>query len=713
MNPIPPFFPPIKYPAWPGLGWCLTSLVLTLANGRTLAQDQGPRAAAVDAAGSGEQLEEVVMEPVLVSGKALDALGSAPSATKGQASREELVERPLLRRGELLEAVPGVIVTQHSGGGKANQFFLRGFNLDHGTDFGVFLDGMQVNFRNHAHGQGYADINFIIPEMIGGLDYRKGPYFADLGDLSSAGEADYHIVSSLEQGMASFTWGEDNYYRAFAGDSFDLGAGKLTLGMEYSHEDGPWETGDNFRRLNALIKYHEGTETEFWSLTGMVYDGKWNATDQVARRSILDGSIGRFGRLSDDEGGETSRASLQLLRQWKDGNATTQLSSYLGYYDLNLFSNFTYFLDDPVRGDQFEQQDRRWFAGTSASRLWEYEIGGKKATTLLGLDTRTDLQDGVGLYKTEARRRFRTVREDDVIETSAALFFEQNYQIAEKLRLTGGLRGDLFRFDVESSDPDNTSEKWDGIVNPKLGMVLGPWAETEFYLNGGLGFHSNDARGVTIARDPNTGLKVDPADPLIRTKGAEIGLRTQAVPQVTTTLGLWFLESDSELVYVGDAGTSEAGPGSRRYGMEWAAYYRPVPWFTLDSELALSHARFRNAGEADRIPGSIDTMWSGGVTLGEGDGIFGSLRGRFFAPRPLEETGRIKSKSSFTLNARAGYRRKNWEVAVDVLNLLDRNNNDIEYYYESQLRGESAPVADVHLHPAEPRTVRVTMSYRW
>jgi hypothetical protein len=657
--------------------------------------------------------DPLVLEEQVIEGKAEDLLGTAPSATKGQASREELVDRPLLRRGELLEAVPGVIITQHSGGGKANQYFLRGFNLDHGTDFGVYLDDMQVNFRNHAHGQGYADINFIIPELIGGLDYRKGPYFADLGDLSSAGEANYHLVSSLEQGIASITLGEDEYYRAFVGDSFDLGSGRLTLGVEYSHEDGPWETGDNFRRLNGVIKYHQGTDTEYWSLTGMYYDGQWNATDQVARRAIEDGRIGRFGRLSDDEGGETSRASLQLLRQWKDGNATTKISSYVGYYDLNLFSNFTYFLDDPVRGDQFEQQDRRWFTGTKASRLWEYEIGGKKATTLLGLDTRTDLQDGAGLYKTEARRRFRTVREDDVSETSAGLFLEQNYQITDKIRLTGGVRGDLFRFDVESNNPDNTNDEWDGIVSPKLGVVFGPWAETEIYLNGGLGFHSNDARGVTIATDPNTGEKADPADPLIRTKGAEIGLRTQAVPGLTTTLGLWFLESDSELVYVGDAGTSEAGPGSRRYGMELAAYYRPAPWFTLDSELALSHARFQNAGDADRIPGSIDTMWSGGLTIGAAEGFFGSLRSRFFAPRPLEETGKIESKSSFTLNARAGYRRQNWEIAVDVLNLLDRDNNDIEYFYESQLPGESAPIADIHLHPAEPRTVRLSMTYRW
>ena len=660
-----------------------------------------------------QSAEPITLDEQIVTGKAEDLLGIAPSATKGQASAAELVDRPLLRRGELLEAVPGVVITQHSGGGKANQYFLRGFNLDHGTDFGVFLDDMQVNFRSHAHGQGYADINFIIPELIGGLDYRKGPYFADLGDLTSAGEANYHLVDRLEQGIASFTLGEDNFYRGFLGDSFTLGAGTLTLGLEYSHEDGPWETGDNYRRLNAVAKYHQGTATDFFSITGMYYDGQWNASDQVARRAIRSGQIGRFGRLSDDEGGETSRSSVQFLRQWKDDNATTKISAYVGHYDLDLFSNFTYFLDDPIRGDQFEQRDNRWFAGLKATRSWDYKIAGLNATSLIGFDTRHDLMDGIGLYKTQARRRVSTVREDDVYQASAGLFAEHTLQLAEKLRLTAGARADLFRFDVESDNPDNTNADWDGIVSPKLGLVLGPWADTEFYLNAGLGFHSNDARGVTIATDPNTGEPADPADPLIRTKGAEIGLRTQALPDLTSTLAFWILDSDSELVYVGDAGTSEAGPGSRRYGLEAATYYRPTPWFTVDAEVSLSHARFKDSGSADRIPGSIDTMASGGITLGAAEGPFGSLRGRYFGPRPLEETGRVNSISSFTLNARVGYRKKNWEVSVDVLNLLDRENNDIEYFYESQLPGESAPVADVHLHPAEPRTVRASVTYRW
>ena len=254
-----------------------------------------PVADPADTASRPQATGTTTLEEMVIQGKAEDLLGIAPSATKGQASQEELMDRPLLRRGELLEAVPGVVITQHSGGGKANQYFLRGFNLDHGTDFGVFLDDMQVNFRTYAHGQGYADLNFIIPELIGGMDYRKGPYFADLGDLSSAGEANYHLVNRLEQGTASITLSENDYSRAFAGDSIELGAGTLTLGAEYSREDGPWETGDNYRRINGVAKYFQGTDRDFFSITGMYYDGRWNASDQVARRAIREGTVGRFG----------------------------------------------------------------------------------------------------------------------------------------------------------------------------------------------------------------------------------------------------------------------------------------------------------------------------------------------------------------------------------------------------------------------------------
>lgn len=655
------------------------------------------------------------LDEVVVTGKSENLLGIAPSASKGQANNEELSQRPVLRRGELLEAVPGLITTQHAGGGKATQYFLRGYNLDHGTDFGVSLDGAPINFRTHAHGQGYTDINFLIPEFIEGLDYFKGPYFAELGDLSSTGGANYRLYHELPKGFATLSYGENNYYRGVFGDSFRVGTGILTLGGEYSHEDGPWDRGDNFNRINGLIRYHTGDEKNYLDLTLLGYHGKWKSSDQVARRAVEDGLISRFGNLDDTTGGETGRYSAALNFQKIDAGTTTKVDAWLGHYDLDLFSNFTYFLEDPKHGDQFEQEDDRWFAGANVTREWKYDLKGMPAKTTVGFQTRHDWIDGIGLYKTEDRKRLTTVRVDDVYEGSYGLFADQEVNVTDWFRAGAGVRGDVFDFDVSSNDSRNSGEKWDGIVSPKARLVFGPWADTEFYLNGGFGLHSNDARGTVISRDPATGDRADNVDPVVRTKGAEFGIRSQIVPKLTSTISLWMLDSDSEFVYVGDAGATEAGPASRRYGIEFANYWRPADWFTLDGELALSHARFTGVpSDEDRVPGSIDTMFSGGFTVGKTEGIFAALRVRYFGPRPLEESGEVKSGDSLQLNARIGYRKKNWEVSVDCLNLLDRNDSDIEYYYESRLAGETSEGAsDVHLHPTEPRQFRVNVTYHW
>jgi outer membrane receptor protein involved in Fe transport len=266
---------------------------------------------------------------------------------------------------------------------------------------------------------------------------------------------------------------------------------------------------------------------------------------------------------------------------------------------------------------------------------------------------------------------------------------------------------------VESDNPANSGDKNDGIVSPKLSAIFGPWADTEFYANAGMGFHSNDARGVTITTDPVTGLAASPVDPLVRTYGYELGLRTEALPDVVSTLALFYLHSDSELIYVGDAGTSEAGPATKRYGIEWSTYWRPNDWLMIDNEVTFAEGKFIDVGPADEIPGAVPITVNAGITVGKTEGLFGSLRGRFFGKRPLIEDGSVESSASFQVNGRIGYRKNDWEVAIDCLNLLDRKDNDIEYYYESQLPGEAAPVADIHLHPAEPRTFRLSVTRRF
>ncbi|WP_063767932.1 TonB-dependent receptor [Verrucomicrobium sp. BvORR106] len=689
------------------------------------------------------------LDAVTVVGKADDLLGTAPAASEGHASSEDLLSRPILRRGEILETIPGVIITQHAGGGKANQYFLRGYNLDHGTDFATSLDGMPLNMRTHAHGQGYTDLNGVIPELVERLDYVKGTYTAANGDLSTAGSANFLLFKHLERNQATFEIGEDNYYRGLIAGSIRLDSpvapadgvvisakntGKnvqpvapvdpgvtesLTYALEYNTYDGPWVLPEDFERWNGLLRYFKGDEDNWFTATLMGYHGEWNSSDQIPERAVKDGRIDRFGTVDPTTGGHSQRYSLNLAFQTTDGDVVTTGNVYGIRYDLDLYSSFTYFLDYPDHGDQFQQKEERWVIGGNLARTWRnQEFFGTPADYTFGFQTRHDLIDPIGLYRTEARRRFATVREDEVYESSYSVYADSTVRWTDWFRTNIGVRGDVFYFDTSQSTlAANEGSEWDGIVSPKFSAVFGPWKETEFYLNYGMGFHSNDARGVNTFVDPNSGDRVDKVDPLVRTMGGEIGVRTQVVPHLTSTLALFWLESDSELVYIGDAGANEAGPGSRRYGIEFANYWRPVHWFSLDAEFAITHARFTDSGNEDYIPGSIPFMFSGGMTLGAhgGDeGFFATLRARAFDRRPLIEDNSVKGKSSFLVNAGVGYRKANWEAAVECLNLFDRDDNDIEYYYTSRLQNErSAGYDDVHLHPTEPRTFRLRVTYRF
>ncbi len=656
------------------------------------------------------------LAPMVVTGKADDLLGEAASASEGTASATDLLAQPYLRRSEILEIVPGMVTTQHAGGGKATQYFLRGFNLDHGTDFAVSIDGMPVNMRTHSHGQGYADLNFLIPELVGGIDYTKGVYAARNGDFSSAGSADFNIVDRLAHGFVTATIGEEGYYRAVSGQSFEAGPGTLTLGGEINTYDGPWDRPEDFLRWNGLARWFIGDEENHTSITAMAGATDWNSSDQIPSRAVANGSIGRFGAIDDTTGGDSQRHSLQFLHQCTDADSVTRISAYGVYYDLDLFSNFTYFLEDEANGDQFQQIESRFILGGEVTRTWlERRAFGKPAEFTAGFQTRNDFIDDIALNNTSRRQFLSSTREDDVFEGSYSLFGESTIRWSDTFRTIAGLRADLFYFDVDSDLPANSGDEWDGIVSPKLGLVFGPYDNTEYYLNFGTGFHSNDARGVNNTIDPTNGMPVDKVDPLVRTIGAEAGVRTRVFDNLTSTFTVWWLDSDSELVYIGDAGTNEAGPASRRFGIEWANYWRPIDWFTADCEISLSHARFRDSGPDDRVPNSIPAMISGGISLGKEQGWFGGLRARAFDARPLDETGDIEGKNTFTLNGRIGYRKDDWELALEVLNILDRDDNDIEYYYESRLATEpsNTAVQDIHFHPAEPRMVRLSATYRF
>jgi hypothetical protein len=657
------------------------------------------------------------LEPIVVTGKAENLLGEAQAASQGQSSREELLERPWLRRGELLETVPGLIVTQHSGDGKANQYFVRGYNLDHGTDFGTFVDGMPANYRAHAHGQGYTDLNFIIPEFVERLDYQKGPFAAHRGDLSTAGSAEFILVDELPRGFAGITMGEDNYWRGVFGDSVALGGGVLTYGGEASWYEGPWVLPEDVHRFNGLLRWHKGDEDNYFNVTLMGSQGEWRATDQIPLRAVQAGQLDRFGFIDPSNGGQSQRYSLSTNFGMRDGNFVVRGKAYAGYYDLDLFSNFTYFLDDPVNGDQFRQSDARAFAGADIAVDFENRsLFGAETTYTLGFQTHNDWISDLGLARTRFRNEVTPVREDDVFTGSYSLYVQAKTKWNDWFRTEAAVRGDLFAFDVDSDLAANSGSDLDGMVVPKLNLIFGPWHDHELYLNLGGGFHSNDARGVTLKIDPNTGTPAAAVDPLVRTWGTELGVRSQWSDCLTTTVALWALFNDSELLYVGDAGNVDAGPPTTRYGVEFAAYYRVADWFSFDGEVSLAEGRYNDiwATGGPWIENQVPVVVSSGFTLGEERGLFGAMRARYFSERPLTATKGVQSSDSFQVNARVGYRWESCEVALDCLNLLDRADNDIEYYYASRLPGEGAAgVEDIHFHPAEPRTLRASVTWYW
>ena len=658
-----------------------------------------------------------VLPEIVIEGKAEDLLGRTDTASKGHATQHDFLSRPLLRRGEIIEAIPGMTATQHAGGGKANQYFLRGFNLDHGTDFAMSLEGMPLNMRTHAHGQGYTDLNPLIPELVESLDYAKGTYTAADGDLSSAGSANFLMWDVLPQNLVKVEFGEYNYYRALMAGTADFGSDVeqgiqqgLTYALEYNYYDGPWQQPEEFNRWNGLLRWFKTDDDTKLSVTFMGYQGSWTSTDQIPSRLVNQGLLDRYATLDPSAGGESSRYSLNIAFEHRDDDVVTRANVYAIHYMLDLYSNFTYELDPgPPTGDQFQQAEQRWVLCGQLSRTWEKrELFGIESDLTFGLQTRTDLIDGIGLWGTEQRSRHTQIRVDDILESSVGLYGEVVTRWAPWFRTTLGLRGDVFYFEPQSSSVDGQEDELAGILSPKFSAIFGPWKQTELYLNFGTGFHSNDARGVSAGQNA--------ADALVRTMGAEIGVRTQAVKNITTTLALFWLQSDSELVYVGDAGTNEPGNGSERYGVELTSYWRPTEWFSADAELALTHARFLDAPDgANHIPNSIPIMFSGGFNLGaQGNtaGWFAGARIRMFANSPLEETDTVRGRDSILVNATVGYRMKDWEFAVDCLNLLNRQDQDISYFYESRAPGQLA-ANDVHMHPIEPRMFRMRVTYRF
>ena len=660
----------------------------------------------------------IQLEAAVVEGSRISQLGIADAASAGVVTQKQLEARTVYRPGELLEATPGLIVSQHSGEGKANQFYLRGLNLDHGTDLRTTVDGMQVNERTHAHGQGWTDLNFLIPELATRLEYRKGPYYAEQGDFASAGAVHVVYANRLPAGIASVGSGQNGFARTLLAASPKFGNGILLYALELFRNDGPFVHGDNYRKANGVLRYSEGTESNGFNVSLMAYKARWNATDQIPQRAIESGLLaGRFDSLDPSDGGSSHRYSLSTAWQRSDEATATKVNAYVISQQLDLYSNFTYFLDNPIDGDQFYQPDRRVTTGINAGHTWKMPLMGFQSENTVGVQFQNDNIHN-GLYSTRARQRLSTTREDHVVESSIGFYVENATKWNDTFRTVAGVREDFYRNDVKSNFDANSGRASANLANPKLSLIFGPWAKTEYFFNIGGGFHSNDARGTTISVDPRDPTAAATREkPLVRSRGLEAGARTEFFPGLQSSLSVYRLDFDSELLFQGDAGTTaDTGRPSRRIGFEFSNYYKPTRWLTIDADIAFAQARYRDFDPVGyRIPGSIEGVASLAIAVDNLGPFFGGLQLRYFGPRPLIEDNSVRSNSTATLNGRIGYKfSPRLQVDLEAYNLTNSKDAAIDYGYVSRLPGEPAKgVFDKHFHPIESRSFRVNLIARF
>jgi len=675
------------------------------------------------------------LAPVQVDGHYNNGIGTSNAASQGIILGSLLQDIPLLRPGEVLEAIPGMVVTQHSGDGKANQYFLRGYNLDHGTDFATSVDGVPVNMPSNAHGQGYSDLNFLIPELVQQIDYRKGTYYAENGDFSAAGSADILYRKALPDPILNLTLGSFDYRRVLlagstpvslpawtgADSDSESATGPVLLGaVEVMSENGPWRLPEDMHKFNGLARLSDGDDTRGWTIDLTAYDAHWDSTDQVPLSLIQSGALCRFCALDTSDGGYSGRNILSGEWHTQDVNGYTRVSAYAEHYRLQLFSNFTYFELRPDTGDQFEQAESRNLVGTKIAQGWTGSLFGHDSTTEAGFQLRHDHID-VGLFNTEDRIPFQTVDDNRINETEAAVYLENTTIWSDWFRSQIGVRQDDIHLGLtELNIPQNNGDGSGSRTSPKLALVFGPWAKTEIFLDAGNGFHSNDARGVIYRVDPTTGGPSTPVPALVGAFGQEIGVRTEIVSGLQSSLSLWRLNSESELVFDADSAVGSTTPNgaSRRYGVEWSNHYVLNDWLLADVDLAYTHARFANENDngelGNHIPNAVPKVGSIGLTVHDVDDWSGDIKLRYIGRYPLSQDNTLVGSSAIVTNMRIGRTlTPSVSLSLDVLNLFDRKYYDIEYQqdYRASLASASVP-SGVTVHPGEPRELRLTLDIK-
>jgi hypothetical protein len=686
------------------------------------------------------------LDEVVVTSVRRDLLGTATTASEGIVVNDELTLTPAYRPGQVLETVPGLDVTVHSGEGKANQYLMRGYNLDHGTDLAVFVDTMPVNEPTHAHGQGYADINFMIPELATNVSYTKGPYYANLGDFASVGSILVNYLDTTPD-QALVTAGTLDFQRVFAAGSTAVGRSNLLAALELQHYDGPWTTPGDQRKINTVLRLSSGSENEGYSLTAMFYHDTWNAHTDQPERALTEGLISsRWDALDPSDAGQAQRASLSWLYGEPLGGGQLSANAYLISNHLTLWNNFTHVLVDPIHGDQEEQHESRITVGGDVSYAWNTQFAGANTDWVGGVHTRIDFNDvlrvptqdrtaltGAQLAAVDYPPSFS--ERDQVRLYSGAVYLQMTSRWTEWFRSVLGFRADYLYGTDSGTYPGNASRV---LAEPKASLIFTPTNTTEFYLSAGQGFHSDDLRGVNQAR-----IEGAPGAPLIATqKGAEVGLRQELFDrQVTATVAFYGLDAQSETTYNPDVGQDSAGPGSHRTGFEINLTYQPLRWLEFYASYSGNHARYTSPLDdgtghlgtylpnAPLATGSFNVYiknlgpWSAGLAyrylskfpLTSGPCANSAVAADFPGLTSCVEAptakGMVYGSGYGEWNVDVHYALPNgWSAALGIYNLSNKKANAMEYYYVDRLPGEPAyGTADLHFHPLEPTSARLTI----
>jgi hypothetical protein len=665
------------------IGAFLLSLGFPQVGGAQTTADQAPQD--LDATGQASEATTELPEITVTDRRPVSA------ATEQKMRERDFELRPHNTTWEILNNLPGLLAGQHAGGGKAMQYFLRGFDNDHGTDIAIFVDGIPVNMVSHAHGQGYADLNFLIPQVIDYVDFYKGPYFSQWGDFANSGTVNFITKERAVENSLEAIGGFFNTMRYTSVLSPKIGPIQTLVANEIYFSDGPFKNPENFTKYNFFGKFTiDPTPESKLSLWTSVYTGDWDASGQIPLRAVHSGQLNRFGAIDPSEGGRSDRENLNLIyTDTPSPQESWYVQLYGSRYKLTLFSNFTFFRFDPVRGDGINQDDSRWLYGGRVrySRLWNFAAVPTQST--IGIETRNDDAD-VGLFHQEKRQRFATTNKVNVVERSFSGYLQQEFFLRDWLRFQAGLRGDFFLFDVDNRLPPNATDAIlvqgnasDGIVSPKANLILSPfanrnslWRNTEFFLNFGMGFHSNDARDA-----------VQPGGTaLVRSTGGELGVRTNLWEKLDLAAALWILDLDSELVFVGDEGTTEASGPTQRWGIDFETRYQIFPWLFADFDLTYADPRFRVTGKA--IPLAPILLMSGGLTANLTDGFSAALRLKHLGDRPANEDRSLTAHGYTVLDLLLRYRWRNLEASIEVLNFTDHDWRETQFATDSCLRQE-------------------------